>query len=179
MIIRNETPADVDAITDVTTRAFETPAYSSHTEQFIVLALRRAGVLTISLVADLDGRVVGHVAISPVSISDGSSGWFGLGPVSVAPNLQRRGIGSALITEGLSRLRALGAKGCFLVGNPAYYGRFGLRVVPGLVYADAPEEVSLALPLDGPVPQGTVQFHEAFEATARRSNRRKGRIVGA
>ena len=166
MTIRNETPADIDAITDVTTEAFKAPPYSSHTEQLIVLALRAAGALTISLVAELEGRVVGHIAFSPVSISDGSAGWFGLGPVSVVPELQREGIGSALVNEGLGRLRALHAKGCFLVGNAAYYGRFGFRNGVGLVYGDAPAEVSLALALDGPIPQGTVTFHEAFHATA-------------
>jgi putative acetyltransferase len=165
MIIRDERPEDIDAITDVTTEAFKPPRYASHTEQFIVLALRRAGVLAISLVAELDGRVVGHVALSPVSISDGSAGWFGLGPISVAPEVQRQGIGSALMRESIARLRALGAKGCFLVGNPDYYRRFGFENMVGLVYEHAPEEDSLALALDGPMPQGIVHFHEAFEAT--------------
>jgi len=123
-------------------------------------------MLTLSLVAELDGRVVGHVAVSPVTISDGSAGWFGLGPISVAPALQRQGIGSALMREAIGRLRALGASGCFLVGNPAYYERFGFRNGVGLLYGDAPEEVSLALAIDGPMPHGTVHFHEAFEATA-------------
>ena len=84
MNIRDETLADVDAITEVTIAAFKTLAISSKTEQFIVRALRDAGALTVSLVAEIDGRVVGHIAFSPVTISDGSIGWYGLGPISVS-----------------------------------------------------------------------------------------------
>lgn len=165
MIVRDETPADIEAITEVTSEAFKTLDMSSGTEQYIVLALRQAGALTISLVAELDGRIVGHVALSPVAISDGSEGWYGLGPISVAPDLHGRGIGSALMREAIARLRAMGANGCFLVGNPLFYKRFGFQNGVGLVFEEAPEEVSLALALDGPMPQGTVQFHEAFAAT--------------
>ena len=71
-----------------------------------------------SLVAEVDGRVVGHIAFSPVAMSDGTNHWYGLGPVSVLPQCQRRGIGKALIQEGLARLKELGAKGCCLVGHP-------------------------------------------------------------
>ncbi|MBU2470604.1 MAG: N-acetyltransferase, partial [Proteobacteria bacterium] len=104
MIIRDETTADIQAIGEVTKAAFQTLAISQHTEQFIIAALRAADALTISLVAEIGGRVVGHVAFSPVSISDGSPDWYGLGPVSVLPELHSQGIGSALIREGLARL---------------------------------------------------------------------------
>jgi putative acetyltransferase len=83
--IRNETDADADAITDVTIAAFKTLEISNHTEQFIIEALRAAKALTVSLVAELDGRVIGHIAFSPVAISDGTRNWYGLGPVSVLP----------------------------------------------------------------------------------------------
>src|SRR6266852_1518582 len=79
--IRNETAADVPVIEAVTSAAFLNAPHTSHTEQFIVNALRRTGKLAISLVADVEGSVVGHVAVSPVSISGGASGWFGLGPI--------------------------------------------------------------------------------------------------
>jgi len=128
IVIRPETVSDADAITGVTVAAFETLEISSHTEQFIVTALRAAGALTLSLVAEIGGRVVGHVAFSPVTISDGTPDWYGLGPVSVLPACQRQGIGKALIREGLSRLRALGARGCCLVGHPDYYRKFGFRL---------------------------------------------------
>jgi putative acetyltransferase len=91
----------------VTVAAFKTLGISNHTEQFIIEALRAANALTISLVAEVDGRVVGHIAFSPLTISDGTRNWYGLGPVSVLPEYQRQGIGKALIREGLSRQATL------------------------------------------------------------------------
>jgi putative acetyltransferase len=70
--------------------------------------LRAAGALTISLVAEIDGQVVGHIAFSPVTVSDGATGWYGLGPVSVLPDYQKQGIEKALINEGLSSLKDMG-----------------------------------------------------------------------
>jgi len=163
--IRKETVADIEAITAVTIEAFTDHPISQQTEQFIIHALRTAGVLTLSLVAEIDGCVVGHVAFSPVTISDGTLGWYGLGPVSVLPDYQRQGIGKALIGEGLSMLKETGARGCALVGDPNYYSRFGFRNIPELIYEGVPQEVFLALPFSEAVPQGTVVFHEGFLAT--------------
>lgn len=163
-LIRNETAADADAITAVTLAAFATLEISQHTEQFIVKALRAAGALAVSLVAELDGRVVGHVAFSPVVLSDGTPDWHGLGPVSVLPAHQRQGIGKALIRQGLARLQAMGARGCCLVGHPDYYRKFGFRNLDQLAHAGVPLEYFLALSFDGHWPQGTVAFHEAFGA---------------
>lgn len=168
VVIRDETEADGAVITEVTVAAFKTMAISGHTEQFIIEALRSAGALAVSLVAEVDGRVVGHIAFSPVAISDGASNWYGLGPVSVLPAYQRRGIGKALIRDGLSRLQKLHANGCCLVGHPQYYRKFGFENVPGLVYEGVPQEVFFVLSLDGHFPQGAVMFHEAFKATGRR-----------
>jgi len=162
--IRSETDADVDAITDVTIAAFKTLEISNHTEQFIIEALRAAKALTISLVAELDGRVIGHIAFSPVAISDGTRSWYGLGPVSVLPEYQRQGIGKALIREGLSRLRDISAQGCCLVGHPDYYRKFGFTNTPELGHEGVPPEVFFALSFDGNAPQGTVTFHEGFKA---------------
>ena len=164
VVIRDETDADIAVIADVTIAAFETLQISNHTEQFIIEALRAAKVLTVSLVAELDGRVIGHIAFSPVTISDGTCGWYGLGPVSVLPAYQRQGIGKALIREGLSRLKAMNAQGCCLVGHPDYYRKFGFINMPGLVLEGVPQEVFFALSFDGHTPQGTVAFHEAFKA---------------
>lgn len=155
---------DVDAITEVTVAAFRSLAISRHTEQFIIAALRAGGALTISLVAELDGRVIGHAAFSPVTLSDGTKAWYGLGPVSVLPEHQRQGVGGALIREGLSRLKAMNARGCCLVGHPEYYPRFGFRNIPGFVCEGVPREVFFALRFGGNDPQGAVAFHEAFKA---------------
>jgi putative acetyltransferase len=162
--IRNETDADVAAITEVTIAAFKTLEISNYTEQFIIKALRAAKALTVSLVAELNGRVIGHIAFSPVSISDGTQNWYGLGPLSVLPEYQRKGIGRALIQEGLSRLKGLNAKGCCLVGQPEYYRKVGFKNIPRLVHEGVPPEVFLALCFDGHNPQGTVTFHEGFKA---------------
>jgi putative acetyltransferase len=162
--IRHETAADVPAIEAVTISAFLNASHTGHTEQFIVGALRKAGVLAISLVADAGGTVIGHVAVSPVSISDGASGWFGLGPISVVPEHQGRGLGSRLMHEALRILRERGAAGCVLLGEPGYYGRFGFQADPSLVLPGAPPEYFQAISLDSSRPRGTVSYHEAFNA---------------
>jgi putative acetyltransferase len=164
MIIRKETASDVAAITAVTISAFRTLAISNHTEQFIINALRAADALAISLVAEIDGRVVGHIAFSPLTISDGTIGWYGLGPLSVLPEHQKKGIGKSLVNEGLSLLKKLGGQGCALVGHPNYYKRLGFRNFPELVYEGVPQEVFLALPFTERVPKGIVMFHEGFLA---------------
>ncbi|WP_432731222.1 GNAT family N-acetyltransferase [Variovorax sp. W6] len=165
--IRNEAASDATAIEAVTVAAFLEAEHSSHTEQFIVTALRRAGQLSVSLVAeDASGLVVGHVAISPVRISDGSADWYGLGPVSVTPGHQGQGIGTQLVNKALTALRELGAAGCVVLGDPAYYGRFGFAATPGLIYPGVPPQYFQALLLAGAMPSGTVSYHAAFEATA-------------
>jgi putative acetyltransferase len=169
VVIRDETNADIGVITQVTVAAFATMEISGHTEQFIIEALRSAGALTLSLVAELDGRVVGHIAFSPVAISDGTKDWYGLGPVSVLPEYQRRGIGKALTKEGLSRLKKLSAKGCCLVGHPEYYMQFGFKNFAGLVLEGVPQEVFFALSFDGQFPQGNVMFHEGFKANGQQN----------
>ncbi|MEA5079288.1 MAG: N-acetyltransferase [Anaerolineaceae bacterium] len=164
LLIRDEAVSDYDTISKVTEEAFRTLEVSGHTEEYVVLALRKAGALSISLVAELAGMVVGHIAFSPVSLSDGTPGWYGLGPVSVLPELQKLGIGKALIREGLARLKALGARGCVLVGHPGYYTKFGFHNTPTLSLEGVPPEVFFALSFDGHIPQGTVTFHPAFGA---------------
>ena len=164
MIIRKEAVSDIEAITEVTIAAFRTLPISNHTEQFIINALRAADALTISLVAEIDGQVVGHIAFSPVTISDGSLYWYGLGPISVLPELQKQGIGKSLMGEGLSLLKSLGAKGCVLVGDPGYYERFGFKSLADLLVDGVPPQYVLALPFEKSKAHGTVMFHEAFSA---------------
>lgn len=163
--IREEAPADVLAIEAVTVAAFLSAEHTNHTEQHIVNALRRAGALTISLVAEMDGALVGHVALSPVNISDGSTQWFGLGPISVLPAHQREGIGSALMQAALTALRQRDAQGCVLLGDPGYYGRFGFRASPDLVLPGLPFEYFQVLYFGPATPSGIVTYHPAFEAT--------------
>lgn len=166
LILRNERAADIEAITEVTIAAFKNHPISNHTEQFIIKALRAAGALTISLVAEIDGQVVGHIAFSPVTVSDGAAGWYGLGPVSVLPDYQKQGIGKTLINEGLSLLKAMGGQGCAVVGDSNYYKRFGFRNHPELIHEGIPQEFFLVLPFSEKVPRGIVVFHEGFKANA-------------
>lgn len=162
IILRSEIPADAEQISAITVAAFLTMEISDQTEHFVVEALRTAGALAISLVAELDGRVIGHIAFSPVVVSDGTPDWYGLGPVSVLPEYQRQGIGKALILEGLSQLKELHARGCCLVGHPEYYPQFGFINSADLTVEGVPPEAFFALAFDGHYPQGTVTFHPAF-----------------
>ena len=160
--IRPEVPADTLSIEVVTVAAFLNSEHTSHTEQLIVEGLRKAGALTVSLVAEDHGEIVGHVAVSPVVISDGTAGWYGLGPLSVKPECQKRGIGSKLVHEALGWLRDLGACGCVVLGDPRYYKRFGFIGEPGLTLPDVPPEYFMAIAFDASRPHGIVTYHQAF-----------------
>ncbi|CAM4368917.1 GNAT family N-acetyltransferase [Acinetobacter pragensis] len=162
--IRDETEADISAIEALTQAAFLNAAHSSHTEQFIVNQLRKAQQLSLSLVAEDQQQIVGHVAVSPVRISSGDAGWYGLGPISVCPDKQGLGIGSMLMHAALQRLKALGAEGCVLLGDPNYYARFGFKPVSGLVLPGVPQEYFQAVSFTGTFPQGEVTYHDAFNA---------------
>jgi putative acetyltransferase len=161
--IRGETNKDIEAIAELTISAFKALEVSQHTEQFIITALRKAKALSLSLVAEIDGTIVGHIAFSPITISDGTKDWYGLGPVSVLPSHQRKGIGTSLICEGLSRLKTLGAMGCYVVGHPTYYTRFGFENITCLSMKGVPQNVFFALSFDGYTPEGEVAFHPAFQ----------------
>ncbi|MBR1159278.1 GNAT family N-acetyltransferase [Bradyrhizobium elkanii] len=164
MQIRDERPEDAAAISAITAAAFAKATHSSGTEASIVEALRAAGALTISLVAvSEDGSIFGHIAFSPVRIDGVAGRWYGLGPVSVAPDLQRQGIGSALIRDGLARLVTQNADGCVLLGDPAYYGRFGFVSDPALTYGGQPSPYFQGLVLRGEPPKGDVSYHSAFD----------------
>ena len=163
LVIRPERAEDADAIGVLTELAFRGSKHSSGTEHLIVSELRRHGALTLSLVAEWEGEIVEHVAFSPVTISDGSKNWQGLGPVSVAPAMQGKGIGTILIERGLSELRASGANGCVVLGEPEFYERFGFVCQPGCILDGVPPEYFMCLPFQGPFPQGTVTYHVAFE----------------
>ena len=162
-MIRPESPGDVATIYALTAAAFLNAPHTSHTEHLFVDALRAAGQLTVSLVDERQGALVGHVAISPVTVSDGTPRWYGLGPISVLPGYQGIGVGSGLMRSALQHLRELDAAGCVLVGEPAFYRRFGFRAEPGLVLPGVPAEYFQAIAFGAPVPRGEVTYHEAFD----------------
>lgn len=162
LVIREERPGDADAIHRLTAAAFAGTEHSDGTEAEIVDALREAGALTVSLVADDAGAIVGHVALSPVRIAGEDLGWHGLGPVSVDPARQRQGIGDRLIRDALERIRAAGSNGCVVLGEPAYYERFGFIADRRLTYAGPPPEYFQSLAFTEPMPAGAVAYHPAF-----------------
>lgn len=140
--------------------------YSDGSEPRIIDALREAGELTLSLVAEQDEKLLGQITFSPVSIDGVHGQWFGLGPVAVEPDKQGAGIGGALIREGLKRLQAGGAKGCVLVGDPNYYSRFGFQNNCGLTYGALDTNFVQKLVLAGPDRTGTLTYCDSFERAA-------------
>ncbi|MEH2513294.1 putative acetyltransferase [Nitrobacteraceae bacterium AZCC 1564] len=164
VIIRQEQQDDHATITDVTAKAFADVEHSDQTEPAIIAGLRAADALSVSLVAIDQGEIVGHIAFSPVTIDGNSQRWFGLGPVSVRPDRQGEGIGASLVRHGLDQLRVQGAAGCVVLGNPAYYRRFGFEQSDGLQYEGVPPEYFMRLCFDGKTPTGRVDYHPAFAA---------------
>jgi putative acetyltransferase len=164
--IRPETPQDFKAIEEIHIAAFANHPYSRQTEHLIVNALRADGALTVSLVAETGGAVVGHIAFSRMGLDGHDCQWLLAGPLGVLPRLQRQGIGRQLVGEGIDAIRKLGAEGCVLVGDPGYYTPLGFRHSPGLVMEGVPAENIMYFPLARGVPEGAASHHAAFLATA-------------
>lgn len=164
MLIRYERQGDEDTIHELTVAAFESMAFSNGSEAPILRALRTSGDLKLSLVAEEDGAIIGHVAFSPVAIGGIHDDWFGLGPVSVRPDRQRQGVGTALILKGLELLKERGAYGCALIGDPAFYSRLGFEGDGRLAYGDVESRYIQRIVFSGPAPHGELKFAPAFEA---------------
>ncbi len=165
VLVRPESPPDAAAIHEVNVAAFGGPA-----EAGLVDALLAADALTISLVAELEGRVVGHIAFSPVQIAGerGVTNALALAPLAVLPGQQRKGIGSLLTEAGLMEARRLGWELVIVLGHPEYYPRFGF--VPAKPHGilspyEVPDEAFMVLELRPdalPKHHGMVIYHEAF-----------------
>lgn len=130
--IRPEARGDAEAIRRVLEAAFPTPA-----EARLVDLLRRAGRLSASMVAEVDGRIVGHVAFSPVSTeSEPAAIGAGLAPLAVLESHRRQGIAARLVDAGLIACRSLGFGWVVVLGDPSYYSRFGFRPAPAFGLSD-------------------------------------------
>lgn len=162
MRIRDEIPGDEAAIHELTKIAFAPVEMSDGSEPRIVDGLRENGNLALSLVVVDDDQIVGHIAFSPVTISDSEGQWFGLGPVSVHPKRQRAGIGGQLIEKGLERLRSLDAVGCVVLGDPAFYARFGFSSPGDLTFGEVPTKFVQAISFEAASAKGEVQYASAF-----------------
>jgi len=162
-LVRPEAAADLAGIAAVHRAAFPTDL-----ESRLVDALRDAGRLVVSDVAEADGAIVGHVAFSPVTVEGIDLGGIGLAPLAVLPAWQRRGVGSALVPAGLAACRGLGYRFVVVLGDPAYYGRFGFARADALgltnEYHPGPEFQVLALAADGLPSPGLVRYAPEFAA---------------
>ena len=163
--LRLEAPEDAAAIHDLTERAFEPMAFSDGTEPGLPEALREAGALLLSLVAvSADGNLLGQVTFSPLTFEpETAQRWAGLGPIAVEPGFQKQGIGSALVKEGLRRLKAQGFDGVGLIGNPLVYGPMGFISTGEQTYAGLePKFVQIISLSDEEPPAGEMVFHPSF-----------------
>jgi putative acetyltransferase len=163
-LIRDQTEVDFSAVHQLVIAAFKTLPIASGTEQFIMDELWRSDAATVALVAEDAGGIVGQAAFSKVLVGGRDVGWHGCGPVGVLPARHKQGIGSALMREGLKRLRALGSKGCVVVGDPAYYKRFGFDNTAAMREPAVPPQYFMVIRFEGEMPKGDVKFDKAYEA---------------
>ena len=161
--IKEESPAHYAAIRHVTQAAFARMSFSSGTEAKIIETLRAEGDLSLSLVAMGQSGLLGHCAFSPVKITGAAGSWYALGPIAVGPSDQRKGLGRALITEGLSRLKTQGAQGCVVIGNPQIYSRFGFHRDGQLISGALDRALVQRIIFQGSAPFGHVSFAPAFD----------------
>jgi putative acetyltransferase len=161
--IRPETARDFDRIKEIIITAFEDHPYGYQKEDILVSNLRNQGALAVSLVAEYEGKVIGHIAFSEVTINGDDRSWYGLAPLSVDPDYHNQGVGSQLVLSGLEAIKKLGAEGCVLVGEPEYYGRFGFKAHESLTLEGIPAKYFLALSFIYRAVSGEVAYHKAFE----------------
>jgi putative acetyltransferase len=164
MVLRPETEADRAAV-----RAVNEAAFGTSTEADLVEALHRKALRLVSLIAEADGEVIGHIVFSPVSLVEHAHlNVMALGPMAVVPDRQRKGIGSALVREGLARCKDLGCLAVVVVGHADYYPRFGFA--PASRYGlqceyDLPDEVFMVAELEAGALRGAaglVRYDSAF-----------------
>lgn len=160
--LRHEQAQDTPYIAEVVRLAFLGNPHSDGGEPRIIDRLRSRGDLSLSLVAEMEGRIVGHAAFSPVVLESAHEGWYGLGPLAVHPSVQAQGIGSRLVRQGLAELQEKRANGCVVFGNPRYYARFGFQPFERLTYPGGPPQYFLALALQGAVPAAAASYSPAF-----------------
>jgi len=167
MNIRKEIASDIDTIQKVNAEAFAT-----ETEADLVDALRDSGCPYLSLVAEVDNEVVGHILFTPVELSGNNNTLkiMGLAPMAVLSKHQNKGIGTGLVQAGLEQCRSLGYDAVVVLGHPAYYPRFGFE--PSVKYGikseyDVPDDVFMILELSPGClknHKGVIKYHQAFDS---------------
>ena len=166
LVIRPEQKRDFAAIGEVIRTAFFGKPYAAGDEAELVETLRLENALSVSLVAEFEGALVGQIAFSPAQTSDGTQSWYALGPVAVLPTHQGLGIGARLVRAGLQAISELGSDGCILTGDPAYYVRFGFEPSPSNVPVGESAEYFMIKLLGRQQPSGPISFHRAFYGAA-------------
>lgn len=167
MIIRKETPEDIGPIRDVNISAFKV----SH-EADLIESIRKSATSLLSLVAEQNGQVVGHILFSPVRLdgSDKKLVLYGLGPMAVMPEWQKQGIGSRLVSDGLKRSAESGVDAVVVLGHPDFYPRFGFKT--SRIYGieseyNVPDNFFMVIELENDCLKGTggtIKYHDAFNA---------------
>jgi len=166
--IRPESPGDFDAVRTINEAAFGQPA-----EAELVDTLRTECGHYLSLAAEVDGAIVGHILFTPAHVASGGATLEGMGlaPMAVAPGHQRSGIGSALVNAGLEQLRADGCPFVIVLGHPGYYPRFGFSPASAIGIRcqwEAPDEAFMVLELKrgalAPFHGSTARYHPAFDS---------------
>lgn len=162
LTIREERAGDEATIRAITLRAFEGHPHSDGDEADVIERLRRDGDLLLSLVAEDNGEIVGQVAYSSARLSNDESGWMVVGPICVEPGRQGEGIGRALMEAGEQAMRARGAKGITVLGDPALYVRFGfVQHTPMKLEGELGEYLQVKS-FGAPIPAATLTYAPAF-----------------
>jgi putative acetyltransferase len=136
--------------------------FADGSDQHLTNKFRAAGALQLSLVAEMDNKIAGHVALTPATHESGAARWFGLGPLAVEPDLQRKGIGTKLIAEAKAWLAGRGAAGCIVLGDTNYYPRHGFISTPESAPVNEPAEHFMVLAMQAQIPSGRFSFHPLF-----------------
>lgn len=163
MLIRPERAGEEQEIYNLTKRAFAPMPFGDEDDAGLTDALRESGDLFLSLIAEENSRIIGHLALSPVAITGTAARWMGLGPISVEPERQRQGIGSTLVQSAMTYCRTNEISGIALIGNPAVYGPMGFQSNHAFTYRDLSNQLVQYLTLSGSDPVGELTFAPALE----------------
>ncbi len=167
LILRPELPDDFEQIDRLIRVSFECSSVGYHNEAELVRALRNLGDLKLSVVAEVDDQIVGHIAFSPVKFSmddqfNGHESWFCLAPLAVLPAFQGKMIGQHLVQSGMAGLQKIQASGVIVLGDANYYQRFGFKHIPACTLNQAESEHLLGYSFNARALKGDIILSKGF-----------------